>query len=116
MVQIWDMTREKGMGPVAATLQLVREGSIAELRRGTFQVLLDGEDVGSIEPHQTIDVPIQPGHHELQVKLGRYTSRTGPFDTADGETVSFRCYGGRIWPLYLASIVKPDMALTLKRE
>ena len=81
---------------MAATLQLVREGSIAELRRGTFQVLLDGDDIGSIEPHQTIDVPIQPGHHELQVKLGRYTSRTGPFDTADGETVSFRCYGGRI--------------------
>jgi hypothetical protein len=78
--------------------------------------LLDGDDIGSIESDQTIDLPIQPGHHELKVKLGRYTSRTDPFDTADGETVTFRCYGGRIWPIYLASIVKPDVALTLKRE
>ncbi len=101
---------------MAATLQLVREGRIMELRRGTFRVLLDGEDIGSIEPDQTIDLPIQPGHHELQVKLGRYRSRREPFNTADGETVTFRCYGGRIWPLYLASIVKPDLALTLKRE
>ena len=101
---------------MAATLHLVREGTIMELRRGTFQVLLDGDDVGSIEPHKTIEVPIQPGHHELQVKTGRYTSRSDHFDTADGEVVTFRCYGGRIWPLYLASIVKPDLALTLKRE
>jgi hypothetical protein len=101
---------------VAATLHLIREGTIMELRRGTFQVLLDGDDVGSIEPHQTIEVPIQPGHHNLQVKAGRYRSRRDPFDTAEGEIVNFRCYGGRIWPIYVASIVKPDLALTLKRE
>jgi hypothetical protein len=101
---------------VATTLQLVREGSIIELRRGTFRVLLDGNDVGSIESHQTIEVPIEPGHHTLQVSAGRYTSQRRPFDTADGEIVNFRCYGGRIWPIYLASIVKPDLALTLKRQ
>jgi hypothetical protein len=39
-----------------------------------------------------------------------------PFDTVDGEIVNFRCYGGRIWPIYLASIVKPDLALTLKHQ
>jgi hypothetical protein len=101
---------------VAATLRLVREGTIMELRRGAFQVLLDDDDVGSIEPHQAIELLIEPGHHELRVKTGRYTSRRDPFDTHDGEVVTFRCYGGRIWPLYLASMVKPDMALTLKRE
>jgi hypothetical protein len=101
---------------VAATLQLVRKGLVMELRSGTFQVMLDGDDVGSIDTNETIEVPIQPGHHELQVKLGRYTSRTDPFDTADGDVVTFRCYGGRTWPFYLASMVKPDMALTLKRE
>lgn len=100
---------------MAATLQLVRQGVIMELRRATFDVLVDGNSVGSIESRQKIDVPIEPGHHTLQVKEGRYTSRPWPFDTADGEIVNFRCWGGRIWPLYLASIVKPDMALTLKR-
>jgi hypothetical protein len=101
---------------MATTLQLLREGSIMELRRGPFRVLLDGNDVGSIESHQTFEVPIEPGHHTLQVKAGRYTSPPRPFDTADGEIVNFRCYGGRIWPVYLASIVKPDLALMLKQQ
>ncbi len=101
---------------MATTLQLVREGSIMELRRGSFRVVLDGNDVGSIESHQMIELPIEPGHHTLQVKAGRYTSPRRPFDTADGEIVNFRCYGGRIWPVYLASIVKPDLALMLKQQ
>ncbi|HEY4851414.1 MAG TPA: hypothetical protein VII22_11490 [Streptosporangiaceae bacterium] len=78
-------------GPGAATLQLVREGFGFELRRGTFHVLLDGNDVASIEWKQTIDVPIKPGHHSLQIRAGRYSSRIRSFDTADGEIVNFRC-------------------------
>lgn len=102
---------------MAATLQLVREKNfVMELRRGTFHVLLDGTDVGSIESHQTIEVPIEPGHHILQVKTGRYTSGRHPFDAADGDTMNFRCSGAQIWPVYLASLVKPDLALTLKHE
>jgi len=102
---------------VAATLQLVRETtSVMELRRGPFRVLLDGNDVGSIDRHQTIEVPIELGHHTLQVKAGRYTSGQRLFDAADGEIVNFRCNGARIWPIYVASIVKPDLALTLKHE
>jgi hypothetical protein len=101
---------------VAATLQLVRKGTILELRRGTFQVLLDGDDVGSIESNQTFELPIGSGHHTLQVKEGRYTSPRRPFDSADGAVVNFRCYGGRTWPIYLASLVKPDLGLTLKSE
>ena len=102
---------------MAATLQLVREKNLVmELRRGTFRVLLDGNDVGSIDSHQTIEVPIEPGHHTLQVKTGRYTSSRRPFDAADGETVNFRCNGARTWPIYLASLVKTDLALTLKHE
>ena len=56
------------------------------------------------------------GHHTLQVKDGSLHQSERPFDTADGEIVNFRCYGGRTWPIYLASLVKPDLALTLKRE
>ncbi len=102
---------------MAATLQLVRETSgLMELRRGTFQVLLDDKDVGSIDRDQTIEVPLEPGHHTLQVKTGRFTSERRPFDTGDGEIVNFRCNGAVIWPVYLASLVKPDLALTLKHE
>jgi hypothetical protein len=108
--------REKGEGPVVATLQVARQGFGLELRRGTFHVLVGNNDVASIEWKQTIEVPIEPGHHTVQVTAGRYTSRIDPFDTADGETVNFQCHGTRIWPLYLASIVKPDLAIALRRE
>jgi hypothetical protein len=102
---------------VAAALHLVREkGVVMELRRGPFRVLLDGGDVGEIDMHDTVEVPIEAGHHTLQVKAGRDTSGRRSFDAADGETVSFRCSGARIWPVYLASLVKPDLALTLKQE
>jgi hypothetical protein len=58
----------------------------------------------------------EPGNHSLQIRAGRYSSRIRSFDTADGEIVNFRCNGARIWPLYIATILKPDLALRLKRE
>lgn len=96
---------------MAATLQLVREENLVmELRCGPFRVVLDGEDVGSIDMHDKIEVPIEAGHYTLQVKAGRHTSGRHSFDATDGETVSFRCSRARIWPVYLASLVKPDLA------
>jgi hypothetical protein len=102
---------------VTATLNLVRErGIVMELRRGTFRVLLDGKDVGSVDMHGTVEVPVEPGQHTLQVKDGRYTSSRCSFDAADGSIVNFRCNGAVVWPRYLASIVKPDLALRLTQE
>ena len=95
---------------MTATLQLVREGTILELRRGTFFLLLDDEDVASIESRQRIEVPLEVGHHTLQVRACRYTSRQRDVDAGDGEIVNFRCYGGWIWPIYLASIVSSRSA------
>ncbi|MBV9661268.1 MAG: hypothetical protein JO337_08940 [Acidimicrobiales bacterium] len=100
---------------MAANLRLVREGFGLELRRGTFHVLLDGSEVGTIEWRETVEVPLDPGHHTLQLGAGRYTSRLSSFHAAEGEMVNFRCNGARIWPVYLASIFKPDLAITLKR-
>lgn len=99
-----------------ATLKLVREGFGIELRRGTFHVLLDGSDVGMIERHETVDVPIEPGHHTLRIKAGRPVSRRLSFEAGDGEVVHFRCHGAMVWPRYVASLVKPDLAITLRRE
>jgi hypothetical protein len=36
--------------------------------------------------------------------------------TRDAETVNFRCHGAMLWPLYVASMVKADLAISLKRE
>jgi hypothetical protein len=105
---------------VAATLHLARAGRasspLIELRRGTFHVLLDGKDVGSIEWHQTVDVPVEPGHHTLQVRHGRYASPERSFDAANGEMVSFRCMGANLWFIYVASFAMPNLGIVLKRE
>ena len=101
---------------MSATLRMTREGVGIELRRGRFEVSVDGEIVGSLERHETLEAPLQAGHHTLRVRAGRYSSRDSSFDAADGEVVNFRCHGAMIWPRYVASIVKPDLAISLKRE
>jgi hypothetical protein len=78
--------------------------------------LVDGNSVGSLANHDTVETPIEPGCHILVLHKGRYSSRTLSFDAADGEVVTFRCNGARIWPTYIASIVKTDLAISLKRE
>jgi hypothetical protein len=95
---------------------LTREGFGIELRRGPFEVTLDGTVVARIERGETTEARLEPGHHILRIRAGRYSSRPGVFDSADGEVVNFRCHGAMIWPRYVASIVKPDLAISLRRE
>jgi ABC-type transport system involved in multi-copper enzyme maturation permease subunit len=106
----------KGDPEMSATLIVTRQpGSGIELRRGRFDITVDGTSVGALDNHETVETNLEPGHHTLRINAGRYTSRSRPFDVADGETVTFRCHGASIWPTYLASIVKPDLAISLKR-
>jgi hypothetical protein len=107
-------TRENSM---AATLKLTREVSFGfELRRGRFDISVDGKNVGSLNRSETVETPIAPGFHMLRIQAGRYSSRDHSFDVADGEVVSFRCHGAMIWPTYVASFAKPDLAISLKRD
>jgi hypothetical protein len=101
---------------MSATVKLRREGAGLELRRGQFEIVADGTSVGSIEWHGTVETPVEPGHHTIQIRAGRYSSPVHSFDAADGEVINFRCHGAMMWPRYVASIVKPDLALSLKQE
>jgi PEGA domain len=99
-----------------ATLKLTRTSIVLELRRKTFDVLVDDERAGSVDSKQSIEISVEPGHHSLRVEEGRYRSREVTVDLGDGEVVGFRCSGARIWPIWLASFAVPSLALTLKRE
>jgi hypothetical protein len=101
---------------VSATLKLTRQVSFAiELRRGRFDVSVDGDSIGSIDKDETVEAPLAPGHHTLRVRRGRYSSRERSFDVSDGEVAAFRCHGANIWPMWVASIVVPSLAITLRR-
>jgi hypothetical protein len=100
-----------------ATLKLTRETSFGiELRRGRFNVVVDGQGIGSIENRDTIEQPLEPGHHTIRIQAGRYSSQDRSFDASDGEVVNFRCHGANLWPIYVASLVKRDLAISLKQE
>ncbi|HEV2369962.1 MAG TPA: hypothetical protein VGR90_08790 [Acidimicrobiales bacterium] len=101
---------------MSAALRLTREGVGIELRRGLFDIYVNGERVGQIERHETVESPVEPGRHVLRIRAGRYSSRDHPFDIADNQTVNFRCHGAMMWPRYVVSIVRPDLALSLKQE
>jgi hypothetical protein len=101
---------------MSATLKLSRKTIGVEVRRGTFDVLVDGNRVGSVALHNTFEMPVEPGRHTLQVRKGRDSSRVQTFDTADGEIVAFRCSGKRFLPIFLASFLVPSLALSLSRE
>ncbi|MDP9102045.1 MAG: hypothetical protein M3N21_07870 [Actinomycetota bacterium] len=88
----------------------------AEVRRGTFDVVVDGERVGSVDMNDTVELPIESGDHTLQVRSGRNLSRTLTFDATDGQVVAFRCTGKRFLPIFLLSFVLPRLALSLRRE
>jgi hypothetical protein len=100
---------------VSATLRVKREGVGIELRRGTFDVAVDGTGVGSLERHLTLEVPVEAGRHVLRVQAGRYSSRDRALEATDGGIVDFRCHGAMIWPRYLLSILMPATAISLRR-
>ena len=99
-----------------ATLKLTHKAIGAEVRRGTYDALVDGKPAGSVEMNDTIEIPIEPGRHTLQVRNGRNSSRTHTFNAADGEVVAFRCTGKRFLPIFLASFVVPRLALKVVRD
>ena len=101
---------------MSATLQVTHKAIGVEVRRGTYDVVLDGKRSGSVAMNDTFETPIEPGRHTLQVRNGRNSSPTKTFDVAEGEIASFRCSGKSILPIFLLSFVVPSLALSLRRE
>jgi hypothetical protein len=101
---------------MTATLRLIRRPMGVEVRRDPYQVVIDGNLVGSIDLHDTAEFSISPGTHTLQIRSGRNSSGTETFDVADDRVVTFRCSGKRFLPLFLLSFAVPRLALVLRRE
>ncbi len=101
---------------MAATLKLTHKAIGAEVRRGSYDILVDGRSAGSLEMNDTIEIPIEAGRHTVEVRNGRNSSRSQTFDAGESETVAFRCTGKRFLPIFLASFIVPTLAIKLKRE
>jgi hypothetical protein len=103
---------------MTTTLRVTRKwaGFLTDLDR-KWQIILDGDVVGSVGRRQTAEVEIAPGTHTLRVKQSdRFLSRERSFGARDEEVIDFGCHSQRLWPMYLASLVKPDLWIVLRRE
>ncbi|MDQ2959920.1 MAG: hypothetical protein M3R48_02560 [Candidatus Dormibacteraeota bacterium] len=100
---------------MAATLKLTHKAIGVEVRRGPYDVVVDGQPAGSVEMDDMIEIPIEPGRHTLQVRNGRNSSRAQTFVASEGQTVAFRATGKSFLPIFLASFVVPSLALQLRR-
>jgi hypothetical protein len=102
---------------VSAKLTVNRQLNFGvELRRGLFEIFLDGTSAGTLANHESAELSLAPGRHKLRMRRGRYSSRELSFEVDDGGGVDFLCHGIRIWPLYVASIFVPSLAISLKQE
>ena len=100
---------------MSATFKVTHKAIGAEVRRAAYDVEVDGRPVGSVEMSNTLEIPVEPGRHTLQVRNGRRSSSRETFDATEGEVVAFRCTGKRFLPSFLASFVDPKLALKLVR-
>lgn len=72
---------------MSATLEMTRKAPFMEIRRRTFDVLVDSKGAGSFELHDTFETPVAPGRHTLKVREGRYSSRKLAFQVTDGQVI-----------------------------
>jgi hypothetical protein len=98
------------------TLKLTHKALGAEVRRAPYDVVVDGERVGSVEMNDTIEIPVEPGRHTLQVRDRRKSSNIEVFDASENAIVAFRCTGKRFLPIFLLSFIVPRLALKLVRD
>ncbi len=101
---------------MSATVKITHKAIGAEVRRGTYDIFVDGKRCGSVEMNDTTEIPVDPGRHELQIRDGRKSSSIETFEAIDGDFVAFRCTGKRFLPIFLASLVAPKLALKLVRD
>jgi hypothetical protein len=101
---------------MTATLKMTHKAIGVEVRRGTYDIDVDGQRAGAVEMNDTIEIPVEPGRPTLQIRNGRNSSRPEIFEAAENQTVAFRCTGKSFLPIFLASFVVPSLALQLRRE
>src|ERR1700727_879309 len=51
----------RGDQQMPATLKLTHKAIGVEVRRGTYDVVVDSERVGSVEMNRTTEIPVEPG-------------------------------------------------------
>jgi ABC-2 type transport system ATP-binding protein len=85
-------------------------------------VIIDGSVVGSITNNETVDLPVEAGHHAVQVMTMRFLrSPKEPLEVAEGQVVGLSCRRRPRHPfivqrsiiLLVTSLIKHDVWISL---
>lgn len=102
---------------MTATLQLSRTWGGLTDRSGDWEVVVDGAEAVPLAKRETVEIPVEPGRHTVRVQSSaRFLSRERSFEVSDEDVVSFRCHSQRYWPMMIASLIKPNLWISLRQE
>jgi ABC-2 type transport system ATP-binding protein len=107
-----------------ATMRISRRGGGSGNSQGgrAWHVVIDGSVVGSIPKDETIELPVEAGHHAVQVTSMRFLrSPTESFEVAEGQVIRLSCRPRPRHPfiiqrsiyLLLVSLFKHDVWISL---
>jgi hypothetical protein len=48
--------------------------------------------------------------------MGRYSCQPHTFTATDGDLITLRCHGAEGWPQLVASLIAPDLAISLRPD
>jgi hypothetical protein len=97
-------------------LERVRSGMGIGGQLEDWQIEVDGTQIGTLANREVVEVAVVPGRHTVRLRSGRYCSPERTFEVAENETADFTCHGPQYWPPLLASLVKPDLWLSLHQR
>ena len=101
---------------MSATLKLTHKSIGVEVRRGAYDVVVDGRGLGISADERHDRDSDRTGTSDAAGRSGRKSSRTETFDAVENQIVAFRCTGKSLLPIFLASLFVPSLALQLVRD
>jgi hypothetical protein len=60
-------------------------------RARAYKVLVDGEERGTVKQGEGVEIEVEPGSHEVQMRIDWAGSRTLEVDLTEGERAEFVC-------------------------
>jgi len=91
---------------MVATLRLTHKSIGVEVRRGPYDIVVDGQRAGSLDMNDTIEIPIASGGHTLQVAVVEIPAEFRP-STPPKAKPSLPMHRKSFLPIFLASFVVP---------
>jgi hypothetical protein len=81
-----------GNVPANAMIRVTRMGGMFRDFLRAYKLLVDGEVRGRVRPRKSVEVEVEPGPHEVRMKIDWTGSPTHTVDLRAGETAHFVCW------------------------